>query len=160
MLLGRTLLRPTLTSHGNAALSGNFSCRKAPRVFCPVLPIELKTSARKPWNRNRKRGSSSRVVSSKISWENVGPRTTSTTIAQNVRCMMMLLRFFHLTAELSWIGLTAYGTDTRAQSLFMLSHAQNHAQFRKNIIKKHKNAGSNKKCTRTRFITSSVQRIA
>lgn len=87
MLCGRTLLLPKLTSHGNFAESGNFSCRKLPLVLRPVWPIVLKTKLRKRWNKNRKRGSSNFVVSSKISCDNDGPRTTKIKIAQRFGCI-------------------------------------------------------------------------
>lgn len=87
MLCGLDLLFPMLMSHGKSKSSGNFSCKKLPLVFRPVLPIVLKTKLRKPWKRNRTRESSKPVVNSKISSENVAPRSRNIDKTQNTRCM-------------------------------------------------------------------------
>lgn len=139
MLDGRTLLFPILMSHGNADESGNFSCRKLPVVFWPVFPIELKTKSRKRWNRNRRRGSSSLVVSSKMSCDNVGARATKNRIAQRRRCILEE---------------PGYGTDTRLV-VFLLLVSLSHTGINLIPLK----IGFNKKCT-AQFITISLQRIA
>lgn len=91
MLCGLDLLFPMLMLHGKAADSGNFSCKKLPLVFRPVLPIVLKTKLRKPWKINRTRESSKPVVSSKMSSENVVPKRRNIARMQNIRCMVALI---------------------------------------------------------------------
>lgn len=110
MLCGHTLLLPMLTSHGNAAESGNFSCKKLPFFFLSVRPIVLNTKFRNPWNKKRTRGSSSLVVSSKISWEIVEAKASRTRITCKLRMSIKI-------SNSLW-------HDCRSASSYVISHTK------------------------------------